>query len=100
MASTVRAPAILLLAVFSLATAASSLSICNMSTDDLAECRPAVSGPSPSEPSAACCSVLEKADLPCLCSYRSSPLLPSFGIDPNLALQLPRKCSLSPPTDC
>ncbi|XP_020592490.1 putative lipid-transfer protein DIR1 [Phalaenopsis equestris] len=100
MSSTIRAPAILLLTMLSLATAATAVSLCNISSDELDECRPAVSGLSPSEPTVACCSALEQADLPCLCSYRSSPLLPSFGIDPDLAMQLPRKCSLSLPPDC
>ncbi|KAK8943639.1 hypothetical protein KSP40_PGU005754 [Platanthera guangdongensis] len=88
------------LAALLLVTSAMAAGICNMSSEGFDECRPAVTGPSPIDPTAACCSALEAADLPCLCSYRSSPLLPSIGINPDLALQLPRECNLSPPANC
>jgi Probable lipid transfer len=72
--------------------------ICNMTKQQLEECKPAVSGSNPSPPSAECCDALKSADLPCLCSYKN--YLPSLGIDPNLAIQLPAKCGLTAPSDC
>ncbi|KAL2516375.1 Bifunctional inhibitor/lipid-transfer protein/seed storage 2S albumin superfamily protein [Forsythia ovata] len=74
--------------------------ICNMSGEGLMACRPAATPPTPPPPSAACCSALSHADLHCLCSYKNSKLLPSLGVDPNLALQLPAKCKLPHPAKC
>ncbi|KAA8527325.1 hypothetical protein F0562_034578 [Nyssa sinensis] len=74
--------------------------ICNMTGEDLMACKPSVTPPNPTLPSAKCCSALSHADLPCLCSYRKSKLLPSLGIDPNLALQLPDKCKIPHPAHC
>lgn len=75
-------------------------SICKVSISGLMSCKPAVTAPNPSPPSANCCSVLSHADLQCLCSYKNSNLLPSLGIDPNLAMQLPQKCKLPHPANC
>lgn len=69
-------------------------SICNVSISGLMACKPSVTLPNPATPSADCCSALSHADLRCLCSYKNSKLLPSLGIDPNLALQLPSTCKL------
>ncbi|XP_057964216.1 putative lipid-transfer protein DIR1 [Malania oleifera] len=75
-------------------------SICGMSTEGLAACRPSVSPAgeqgrlTPPPPSAACCSALAGANMQCLCSFKKSKLLPAFGIDPDLAMQLPAKCNL------
>lgn len=75
--------------------------ICNMSSEGMDACKPSVSGPNPKDPpSPECCSALATADLECLCSYRNSALLPSLGINPDLAMQLPKKCGLTPPEDC
>ncbi|XAR61622.1 hypothetical protein NMG60_11016090 [Bertholletia excelsa] len=74
--------------------------ICNVPMEGLAACKPAVTPPNPSPPSSQCCSALSHADFKCLCSYRNSKLLPSLGIDPNLALQLPDKCKLPHPAHC
>ncbi|KAI3463241.1 hypothetical protein Pfo_019904, partial [Paulownia fortunei] len=71
--------------------------ICNMSGEDLMACKPSVTPPRPPPPSARCCSALSHADIRCLCSYKNSKLLPSLGIDPNLAMQLPDKCKLPHP---
>ncbi|GFQ00946.1 putative lipid-transfer protein dir1 [Phtheirospermum japonicum] len=68
--------------------------ICGMSTDDLFSCRPSVVGPVALPPSAACCAALERADVPCLCSFKNNRFLPAIGIDPVLAMQLPAKCNL------
>ncbi|KAL0384121.1 UNVERIFIED_CONTAM: hypothetical protein Sradi_2806400 [Sesamum radiatum] len=68
--------------------------ICGMSTDDLFTCRPAVIGPAALPPSSACCAALEKADLPCLCTFKNNKVLPALGIDPALAMLLPAKCNI------
>ncbi|KAG8380123.1 hypothetical protein BUALT_Bualt07G0160900 [Buddleja alternifolia] len=74
--------------------------ICNMSIDGIMACKPSASPPTPPPPSAACCSALSQANISCLCSYKNSNVLPSFGIDPNLAMQLPGKCNLPQPAKC
>ncbi|XP_010908873.1 putative lipid-transfer protein DIR1 [Elaeis guineensis] len=74
--------------------------LCNMTMDGFNACKPAATGPEPTEPSKECCEALANADLPCLCSYRHSVLLPSLGIDPDLAMQLPEKCNLTLPAEC
>lgn len=76
------------------------LELCNMNDDGLMECKPSVTKPSPTDPTEKCCEALAGADLTCLCSYRHSFLLPSLGIDPDLAMALPAKCSLNPPDNC
>ncbi|XP_040999657.1 putative lipid-transfer protein DIR1 [Juglans microcarpa x Juglans regia] len=75
-------------------------SLCNVPYSGLMECKPSVTPPNPTAPSASCCSALSHADLRCLCSYRNSNLLPSLGIDPNLAMQLPGKCKLPNAAHC
>ncbi|EEF32699.1 putative lipid-transfer protein DIR1 [Ricinus communis] len=72
-------------------------SVCNVPISGLMACKPAVTPPNPSAPTSACCSALTHADMRCLCSYKNSNVLPSLGIDPNLALQLPPKCKLPRP---
>ncbi|XWS22216.1 hypothetical protein CRYUN_Cryun29cG0015300 [Craigia yunnanensis] len=75
-------------------------SICNMPASGLMACKPAVTPPNPPPPTSTCCSALSHADLRCLCSYKKSNLLPSLGIDPNLAMQLPSLCKLPHPVNC
>lgn len=79
---------------------ANAQSICNASVSDLMACKSSVTAPNPTPPSASCCSVLSHADLSCLCSYKNSNVLPSLGIDPKLAMQLPAKCKLPHPANC
>ncbi|KAK4410488.1 UNVERIFIED_CONTAM: hypothetical protein Scaly_0146500 [Sesamum calycinum] len=74
--------------------------VCGMSGEDLMACKPAVTLPHPPPPSGRCCSALAHADIRCLCTYKNSKLLPSLGIDPNLAIQLPDKCKLPHPAHC
>nr|DAD24200.1 TPA_asm: hypothetical protein HUJ06_025663 [Nelumbo nucifera] len=81
-------------------TMSNSQTICNMSQEGLMACKPSVTAPNPSPPSTMCCSALSGADMHCLCSYKNSNMLPSLGIDPQLALQLPAKCNLPQPTNC
>lgn len=68
--------------------------LCNMTQDGLMACKPAVTQPNPTKPTASCCAALKTADLKCLCSYKNSMLLPTMGIDPTLALGLPTQCKL------
>ena len=75
--------------------------LCNMTQDGLMECKPAVTkGAPPVDPTPACCAALGTADLSCLCGYKHSLFLPSLGIDPELAMKLPEKCSLVSPAEC
>ncbi|KAJ8774183.1 hypothetical protein K2173_009614 [Erythroxylum novogranatense] len=74
--------------------------ICNMPASGLTSCKGSVTPPNPTPPTTECCSALSHADLRCLCSYRNSKLLPTLGIDPNLAMQLPDKCKLPRPAKC
>ena len=74
--------------------------ICNVSVNNLMSCKPAVTKPNPARPIRTCCSAVSHADLGCLCSYKRSNLLPSLGIDPKLAMQLPAKCKLPHPPRC
>ncbi|WVY92646.1 hypothetical protein V8G54_031734 [Vigna mungo] len=77
-----------------------ALNVCGVSSTDLLKCLPAVTPPSPSEPSKECCSAVSLVDLKCLCNFKSSPLLPVLHIDPDLALQLPAKCKLGKTVPC
>ncbi|XP_070055445.1 putative lipid-transfer protein DIR1 [Nicotiana tomentosiformis] len=74
--------------------------ICNISGEGLMSCKPSVTPPNPSAPTAKCCSALAHADWGCLCSYMNSHWLPSLGVDPTLAMQLPQKCKLPNPPHC
>ncbi|XP_024982111.1 putative lipid-transfer protein DIR1 [Cynara cardunculus var. scolymus] len=75
-----------------------AVEICDMTEDGLMACKPSVTTPDPADPSPECCKAIAGADLKCLCSYKESRFLPSFGIDPTLAIALPAKCNLpSPP---
>ncbi|XP_020523464.1 uncharacterized protein LOC18434949 isoform X2 [Amborella trichopoda] len=98
---TCRVPACMVMVVLVLVVE-SNAQICRMSQDGFKACQPSVSGssPAPTNPSKVCCKALASADLGCLCSYRHSLLLPSFGIDPDLAMQLPAKCNLTTPPQC
>ncbi|XWS76005.1 hypothetical protein CRYUN_Cryun01aG0140400 [Craigia yunnanensis] len=77
-----------------------AMTLCDMNDEGLEACKPSVTQPNPVDPSPECCEALKGANLTCLCSYRNSLLLPSFGIDPELALALPPKCKLEMPHDC
>ncbi|KAK6916535.1 Bifunctional inhibitor/plant lipid transfer protein/seed storage helical domain [Dillenia turbinata] len=68
--------------------------ICRMTREGLTSCMPCVSGDNPPPPSPACCAALANADLKCLCYYKTSNLLPAFGINPDAAMELPTKCNL------
>ncbi|GMH30971.1 hypothetical protein Nepgr_032814 [Nepenthes gracilis] len=71
--------------------------ICGVDVDELVTCRPAATRPSPAPPSPQCCKAIAKADLKCLCEFKASPFLPTFGLDPPLVLAIPAKCGLPNP---
>lgn len=78
-----------------------AMDVCGVSDDGLTACKPWVTNPCPTDvPPTACCDGLSKADFGCLCNYKHSLLLPSLGIDPDLALALPAKCSLPNTPSC
>ncbi|KAL1531023.1 hypothetical protein AAHA92_19522 [Salvia divinorum] len=79
---------------------ATAQTICNMTVMGLLECKLAVTPPNPLPPTANCCSALAQADFKCLCSYKDSRILPSLGIDPILAMQLPEKCKITNAPKC
>ncbi|CAK9140865.1 unnamed protein product [Ilex paraguariensis] len=90
------------LMVFLLAAIGGSkaLSLCNITEEGLMACKPSVTGATPADPTSECCEALAGADLTCLCSYKNSLTLPALGIDPDLAMALPAKCNLTPPSNC
>ncbi|XP_058092410.1 putative lipid-transfer protein DIR1 [Magnolia sinica] len=75
-----------------------AVSICQMSIADLQECKKALTGTPPPNPSPKCCGALSKADLTCLCNLKGS--LSGYGIDPKLAMALPGKCGIPLPSKC
>ncbi|KAL0792542.1 hypothetical protein Bca101_063919 [Brassica carinata] len=77
-----------------------AIDICGMTQSELNECKPAVSKENPTNPSAPCCDALKHANYSCLCGYKNSPLLGSFGIDPALAAGLPSKCNMPNAPTC
>src|SRR3989442_4529514 len=89
-----------MLAIVLSSTTINGQNICNVPISGLLSCRAAVTPPNPPPPTSGCCSVVSHADLKCLCSYKNSNLLPSLGIDPNLAMKLPEKCKLPHPASC
>ncbi|XP_057508393.1 putative lipid-transfer protein DIR1 [Actinidia eriantha] len=94
------AMAVAALIVVTLMAGLDALVLCDMDDDGLMACKPAVTKPNPEAPSPPCCEALSGANLTCLCGYRNSFMLPSLGIDPDLAMALPAKCNLTPPPNC
>ena len=78
------------------------IEICNISSDQLKICKPAVTKPNPEKPTTACCKLLGAANITCFCEYgKDYPyVLTLAGIDPDLAKALPQKCDLSLPAAC
>ncbi|XP_060188528.1 putative lipid-transfer protein DIR1 [Lycium barbarum] len=72
--------------------------ICRVTINQLAQCLPAVMGQKPPPPTPACCAVLHKADLRCMCNQKSE--LGKFGISPKAAMKLPKQCSINVPRGC
>ncbi|KAL9665627.1 hypothetical protein QQ045_021048 [Rhodiola kirilowii] len=80
------------------ASEAANPKICNIIPSRLSLCRPAVTGKSPPPPTRRCCRVMLAVDLKCLCDYKD--MLPALGLNPELAIALPKKCGLSLPVGC
>ncbi|KAL8232951.1 hypothetical protein R6Q57_002729 [Mikania cordata] len=97
MVTVTRAKLVVFLVLVVLIGSLQAVEICNMTEDGLVACRPSVTPPNPVDPTPDCCKAVAGADMKCLCSYRDSSMLPSFGIDPVLAVGLPTKCSLPAP---
>ncbi|XP_021281328.1 protein M7 [Herrania umbratica] len=57
----------------------------------LIPCRAAVAPFSPIPPNEACCNAIKALGQPCLCVLVNGP--PISGVDRNMALQLPEKCT-------
>ncbi|KAA8520265.1 hypothetical protein F0562_014521 [Nyssa sinensis] len=57
----------------------------------LIPCRAAVSPFSPNPPTDACCTAIKTLGQPCLCVLVNGP--PISGVDRNMAMQLPDKCT-------
>ncbi|KAG7605363.1 putative lipid-transfer protein DIR1 [Arabidopsis thaliana] len=77
-----------------------AIDLCGMTQAELNECLPAVSKNNPTSPSLLCCNALKHADYTCLCGYKNSPWLGSFGVDPKLASSLPKECDLTNAPAC
>ncbi|CAE6228539.1 unnamed protein product [Arabidopsis arenosa] len=77
-----------------------AIDLCGMTQDELNECKPAVSKENPRSPTEPCCTALQHADFTCLCGYKNSPWLGSFGVDPELASGLPKQCGLANAPTC
>lgn len=73
--------------------------ICKVEVSELGKCLPALMGQKPPMPTKACCIVVRKADLRCLCNYKKE--LGKFGISQANALALPNKCGMKKlPREC
>lgn len=73
-------------------------SLCNIDSNELGNCLPAVSAEPPVPPDDKCCSLIRRANLRCLCNYKI--VLSLLGIDPKQAIELPSKCGLVVPREC
>ncbi|KAI4326357.1 hypothetical protein MLD38_031680 [Melastoma candidum] len=80
-----------------------AVTFCGVDDDGQTVCKPSIMGPTPADPAPECCKVLtalSAEDLNCLCGYKSSPLLPALGIDPELVMGTVKKCGITPPEGC
>ncbi|KAK8648628.1 hypothetical protein V6N13_129377 [Hibiscus sabdariffa] len=71
--------------------------VCNIALNRLQDCRPAVTGKHPPPPTKECCSLINRANLTCLCEFKSA--LPALKIEPSRAFALPRKCKSDHPPE-
>lgn len=68
--------------------------LCNVGLGDLMTCKPFANGHVPQlPPSSQCCSVLQNADLDCLCGYQDNALL-KRQINTQQAMALPALCGI------
>ncbi|KAL6639564.1 hypothetical protein ACP70R_023294 [Stipagrostis hirtigluma subsp. patula] len=95
--------ALLTVAVVLAASADFAHGICNLSSDGIRSCQPAAAIRNPTNvPSAACCTALAGANLPCLCRYKNAAGVWArfYRIDINRAMGLPGKCGIAMPANC
>ncbi|XP_006281715.2 putative lipid-transfer protein DIR1 [Capsella rubella] len=83
----------MVLTVATMVQEATSMSICNMDTNELQKCRPAVTGNNPPPPVNECCVVVRAANLECFCRLKF--YLPILGIDPSKVAALVAKCGVT-----
>ncbi|VVB17389.1 unnamed protein product [Arabis nemorensis] len=79
-----------------LVTEAMSISLCNINTNDLEKCRPAVAGRNPPPPGPDCCAVVKAANIECGCKYKF--YLSSYGINPSKAKAVIASCGARIPS--
>ncbi|VVB17390.1 unnamed protein product [Arabis nemorensis] len=72
---------------------ATSIRICNIDTNDMEKCRPAITGINPPPPDNDCCVVVRATNLECICRFKS--YLPILGIDPSKVAALIAKCGVT-----
>ncbi|KAL2935742.1 putative lipid-transfer protein DIR1 [Bienertia sinuspersici] len=78
----------------------------NLNVSQLLPCQPAASVRKPTNPSPACCNVINSFnanDVQCLCSFirfNNGSFLRSFGISPRRCTKLPKLCNVTLPTNC
>ncbi|VVB07902.1 unnamed protein product [Arabis nemorensis] len=75
---------------------AMSIPICNINTNDLEKCRPAVAGRNPPPPGPDCCAVVKAANLVCACMYKS--YLANYGINPSRVKAVIASCGARIPS--
>ncbi|KAL1209657.1 putative lipid-transfer protein DIR1 [Cardamine amara subsp. amara] len=75
---------------------ATSIHICNVDTNDLKKCRPAVTGDNPPPPEPACCEVAKAANLQCLCRHKA--FIHRFMINPSKLRPLLNNCGVNSPS--
>ncbi|AET00633.1 putative bifunctional inhibitor/plant lipid transfer protein/seed storage helical [Medicago truncatula] len=85
--------------LFAMLAGSLAVQICNIDPNDLKQsCSKFVTGRNPPRADEACCGVLRRANLPCLCGYKSA--LTYYGINAKKALALPGQCGLQTPSNC
>ncbi|CAE6242019.1 unnamed protein product [Arabidopsis arenosa] len=84
---------VMVLTVAIMVKEATSMSICNMDTNDMQKCRPAITGNDPPPPVNECCVVVRGANLECLCRFKF--YLPILRIDPSKVVALVAKCGVT-----
>ncbi|ESQ42908.1 hypothetical protein EUTSA_v10015898mg [Eutrema salsugineum] len=70
-----------------------SIPVCNIDTNSLEKCRPAVTGNNPSPPGNKCCIVLQAANLECICRFKS--YIPILATNQSKVQALLTKCGLT-----
>ncbi|KAI6693828.1 hypothetical protein NL676_021538 [Syzygium grande] len=100
MEATDKKAAILLGLMVAIACCANAQTTCNMTYTQLMSCKPAATLPNPPSPTSACYMGLLHAGLKCFCQYKNSTILPSIGVDPKLAMEIPSKYKIPHAPTC